>query len=118
MSKSRRMPTQQDVREQGECGHGFNYGGPGGRPRYCGEPSEPGATFGDCPGHAAEFRAQVREIDQATARVTEVGPRALRAINAEHADPQRAITARARAGQDAEVQMAGRRLAARTRRPR
>jgi hypothetical protein len=112
------MPTQQDVRDQGECGNGFNYGGPAGRPRYCGEPSEPGATFGDCPEHAAEFRAHVRKIDRATARVTELGPRALRAIEAEREDPQRAITARGRAAQDTDVQMAGRRLASRTRRSR
>jgi hypothetical protein len=92
---SRRKPTQQDVREQDKCGHGFNYGGPGGMPRYCGEPSEPGATFGDCPEHAREFGAQVRRVDRATARVTEIGPRALCAIKAEHQNPQRAIMARA-----------------------
>lgn len=100
------MPTQQDVRDQGECGHGFNYGAPGGRPRYCGQPSEPGATFGDCPDHAAEFRAHVREIDRATARVAEFGPRVLRAEVLEQASPARTVIRRAREAQDRGEQQA------------
>jgi hypothetical protein len=97
---SRREPTQGDIREQGKCGHGFNYGGPGGMARYCGGPSVLGATFGDCPEHAREFSAHVRGVDRATARVTEIGPRASLAIKAEHENPQRAITARVRPALD------------------
>ena len=80
------MPTQDDVRKQGLCGHGFNYGGPGGQPRYCGQPSELGATFGDCAAHAKEFREQVRQIEQ-HGRENESAhciERGYRAVGAEH----------------------------------
>lgn len=82
---SRKMPTQDDVREQGRCGHGFNYGGPGGAPRYCGQPSEPDAAFGDCPEHAREFRSYCAEIDRQDRRLESADciERGLRALNAE-----------------------------------
>lgn len=108
MSGSRRKATQDDIREQGLCGHGFNYGGPAGAPRYCGAPSEPGATFGDCPEHAKEFRDFSRKIDHATARVAEVGPRVLHAEREEQRDPQRAVAARGRAAQDPRTRTRGR----------
>lgn len=66
---SRRMPTQQDIRDQGLCGHGFNYGGPGGTPRYCGEPSESAVFFGSCAVHAQEWRDMCARIDAAQARI-------------------------------------------------
>lgn len=61
MTTKRRIPTQQDTRDQGRCGHGY-------RPsdgNHCGKPSEPGAAFGDCPDHAREFREMGREVDRA-----------------------------------------------------
>ena len=79
---SKRVPTQADVQAQGRCGNGFNYGGPGGMPRYCGKPSELGAPFGDCREHAGQFREMVRQIDQherlnESARRLECGYRAV-----------------------------------------
>jgi len=59
MSRSRHIPTQDEIQEEGRCGHGY-------RPsdgNHCGEPSAPGAVFGYCAAHAEEFDARVARID-------------------------------------------------------
>lgn len=37
--------------DAGKCSHQTAYGLP--HVEYCGQPSQPGADFGNCPGHAA-----------------------------------------------------------------
>ena len=54
---TRRIPAQRDIQDQGRCGHGY-------RPsdgNHCGQPSEPGAIFGDCPEHARQVLEMARE---------------------------------------------------------
>lgn len=90
MSRSARTPTQQEIYDNGRCGHGY-------RPsdgRHCGQPSEPGAPFGYCAGHAREFSEKAREITQAdpayqSAQRIELGDRALDAVRWENLGTRR-----------------------------